>query len=92
VLGPKYDPILTAARLQSSGESMICDASATVNSKTNQWHIMQAVVGKVYLLLGRDLEGSLYQMFATIFRDRQNAFQIQGLPDCMISNPKSQFG
>ena len=60
VLGPKYDPSLTAARLgDGNDESRICDESVNIHSKSNHFHIMKAKVGRAYLLLGRDLEGRI---------------------------------
>lgn len=58
VLGPKYDPALTSARMNAEdGDSRICDDSINIHSKTNHYHIMKAIIGRVYLLLGRELEG-----------------------------------
>ncbi len=58
VLGPKYDPAQTLARIAKGEE--ICSEMQTVHlgtSKTSpQYHIMKATVEKLYLLIGRDLE------------------------------------
>jgi len=61
VLGPKYDPALTSIRLNDADEtdeSRICDESINIHSKLNHFHIMKAEIGRVYLLLGRELEGN----------------------------------
>jgi len=58
VIGPKYDPSLTAERLkEENSESRICDPSINIHTKTKHFHIMMATIGKLYLLLGRELEG-----------------------------------
>lgn len=63
VLGPKYDPSLTVARLaEGNDESRICDENVNIHSKSNQFHIMKAKIGRAYLLLGRDLEGLSWLM------------------------------
>ena len=53
VLGPKYDP-REALEKQKIGQE-ICDPKATIKD-AKQNAIMKATVGKLYLLLGRDLE------------------------------------
>jgi len=38
-------------------EATVCEDGINIHSKVNNYHIMRATVGKVYLLLGRDVEG-----------------------------------
>ena len=55
VLGPKHDPAKVAERVASGQE--VCDASINVHSaKANSSQIMKTEVGKLYLLIGRELE------------------------------------
>ena len=66
VLGPKYDPALTSIRLNDADEtdeSRICDESINIHSKLNHFHIMKAKIGRVYLLLGRELEGNTQKKY-----------------------------
>ena len=68
VLGPKYDPARMSAE---DGESRICDESINIHSKTNHFHIMKATIGRVYLLLGRELEGRETIFNRLMFRNSQ---------------------
>ena len=55
VLGPKHDPAKVAERVASGQE--VCDPSVNVHSaKANSSQIMKTEVGKLYLLIGRELE------------------------------------
>ena len=59
VLGPKYDPDITLQRIKEGKDIMdptvksVHDAGKT---SKQYFHIMEATIGNLYLLLGRDLE------------------------------------
>ena len=59
VLGPKYDPAITLQRLKH-GENVLDPTVLSVHDvgkNSNQYlHVMEATIGNLYLLLGRDLE------------------------------------
>ena len=69
VLGPKYDPALTSLRMTAmDSESTICDETVNIHTKNaNHYHIMKATVGRVYLLLGRELEGKWFDLECCVF-------------------------
>ena len=54
VLGPKYEPLESLDKLKN-GQTDFCDPNATIKD-AKQNAIMQAKIGNLYLLLGRELE------------------------------------
>ena len=59
VLGPKYDPAIALQRLKD-GDTVVDPNVATVHDvgkASNKYlHVMEATIGSIYLMLGRDLE------------------------------------
>ena len=56
MLGPKHDPVKVAERVANGKD--VSDASVNVHSAkaANHLQIMQTEVGKLYLMIGRELE------------------------------------
>ena len=79
VLGPKHDPAKVAERVASGHE--VCDPSVNVHSaKANSSQIMKTELGKLYLLIGRELE-ELQEVPAG------NVVGIGGLQDFVLPAP-----